>query len=657
VSTESKADHEIIITHNQYFYPEKDQLLGLNDLAKTPEYNWQPAKSNYGFTPFPIYTRTIVKVKSSTKQNLTVSLPMLADYGEIWVTEGSNLIAHSLSGAYVPLNQWTGNYTFTSASFETTGEQVLTIYAAVKHAFRIIAVPTVTNTSQKFAKENDSLIIWHMFLGGALLLCFHVIGQFIMTKEKVFLSYLLYLFTMTFSLAGVWGSTSSIIARIAPEYGDKIRVIYAFTSFAIIQIVESYLEKQNLSSKVSQAVHIFKIIAFFTAFFAFFDASSVMSFSAALSTVLVVLTYAAAISAIKNKHVEGWFIIAAFAPPSIFYMINHIILISGHEPPTREFFTVGFMLELWVMSFALSEKNRRKQQHFISAVEDQNARLENAAISQSRKVDQLKTSIANEIRKNNETLKLVEEKSKIIAEQKEKLQIAEHSQVVSNLSIGVSHEINNPLAIAQGNVYVIERNLKSQFVDDHPTMVAVKNLHQSILRISHIVKSLRDFTEMAKPQILAIESADKIYSLIPKTIVNDARISIPINIEFNSLDCFIKVDLHALNKIITALLSNSANAVQNYEQQWIIFSSKVQNSFIEMKFVDSGEGIPASIAMHMFEPFYSTGETTSHKGLGLPSARILAESMGGSLNYDFKSQHTTFVLLIPILANENLSAS
>jgi signal transduction histidine kinase len=644
------SDPKIKILSSQFYAPETNQEFDIEHLRHLPEANWLPAKSNYGFSHNSVYIKMTVRVENGSGDLYSVSLPMLADVGEMWILERGEIIAHSLSGSMVPRAKWTSNRTFTGIDFHCSGTRELDIFGRIKHSSRILATPTVELTAEKTQSESNSRVIWYIFLGASLVLCVHNFGLFFAARDSVFVSYLLFIVTMIISLSGVWGASSAMIASVAPSLGDKIRVFHALTSFVIVQMVESYIERNSISKKITILIDAFKFLVVCIVIGAFFDASTVMNISAIASILMVPLLYSAAINAIMRGHSHVWYAIGALMGPTIAFLSNHIIFLMGYEPPAKELLTVGFLAEGAIMSFGMTERVRRLRNLVLENVEKQNELLEKMVAERTEKLENMNATLASEVRERKDAQTLAEERSKVIKDQQSRLLSAARSQAVSNLSIGVSHEINNPLAIAQGNLFIVEQKLKALNPVDESALGAAASAQRAIVRISQIVRSLRDLTELMKPSILVHQSAERVFDLVSKSAKNDDGVLVPISVEFSSLTHSIEVDEPALGQILTALLNNAANAASKMPEPWIKFSARTDGAVVEYRVTDSGHGISDDVATHMFDPFFSTGSPGGHKGLGLTSAKILCESMNGTLTYDATARHTTFVITLPCAA-------
>ena len=71
---------------------------------------------------------------------------------------------------------------------------------------------------------------------------------------------------------------------------------------------------------------------------------------------------------------------------------------------------------------------------------------------------------------------------------------------------------------------------------------------------------------------------------------------------------------------------------------------------IEIEVADTGPGLPAAVASHLFEPLASQ-KGGDHAGLGLTISRGLVERMNGRLSCSSTPQGTQFLIHLPTLQN------
>lgn len=254
--------------------------------------------------------------------------------------------------------------------------------------------------------------------------------------------------------------------------------------------------------------------------------------------------------------------------------------------------------------------------------------------------------------------KQLEEQRQIAAEEK-----LTH---LAEVSIGVAHEINNPLAVIIGNAQVLKKKIASQKLNPEELDKSLDKMIHTSLRISNIVKGLRAFAENEKVEKsnsslrLVIDSALAEF----KTQLTDEKISVQFQGDWDKLE-FLPIALEQSQRIFSVLIKNSIEAICDYKKTQVLnlaglrkhfiqFHIEQHNQFIKVGVVDSGIGIKPELQSRIMQPFFTTREVGQGVGLGLAIARGLMANQGGRLNFDGTSRFTRFVLSWP-LADESLA--
>ncbi len=642
------AQFEII--KSSYYHPSADRSLKLSDLQSLPENQWSDAPSNFGFTHREIYVRHIIKVKNGDGKVYAAQAPHLFDIGEFWVVNHSQIIGHSLSGAAVPASDWTHSLQVSAVEFSVTGETEVLIFQRIKHSIRILSSIKITPAQAVITTENHNRIIYFMFIGAILILAAHNIAMYRATLESVFLNYLLFISVMVISLSGVWGALSPLMASTIPAYADKIRVFHAATTFVIINMLHTFLERKSLSSWVNRLADVFKAFSVLVMIGAFFDADTAMSISAKCSMAVVIIVYTMTLNAIYRGHRHAYYALLALTGPAAGFLSNHVMLRLGLEPQDKASLTLGFLFEGTVMSFGMSERIRRIKLQLIQKVQEANMALEDTVNERTARLADANLALKTEIEDRRRSQMLAEEQANIIKKQQSQLLLAARGQAVANLSFGISHEINNPLAIAQGHIFIAESIAKQQEPQNEKIIASLQSIHNAIKRITGIVRILRDFSDMIKPQVTKSLSVHEIMGIFAPAVQADNGAMIPVAIEESSVLCMAQSEPDTLKKCFDAVLSNAANAAATMPHPKITVKRRIVANTLEFLISDNGPGISPDIADHIFDPFFTTGSPVMHKGLGLTSARLLCESVGGSLRHDASATLTTFIISIPLVA-------
>ncbi len=222
-----------------------------------------------------------------------------------------------------------------------------------------------------------------------------------------------------------------------------------------------------------------------------------------------------------------------------------------------------------------------------------------------------------------------------------KLAQAERKHAWREMAKQVAHEIKNPLTPMRLTVQSFEQSFDASDPDIKQKLHEYsKSIIQQIDTMSSIASAFSNFAEMPK--------ANKEELNINEEIKLDLNIFQKDYIHFSSKNKDIKayVDKVQLTRIITNLVKNAIQALNNIENPRIdiqIYEDK-NNAYIEVK--DNGKGILKEDGNKVFEPKFTT--KTSGMGLGLPMVKNIIEAYGGEISFTSKPfEETIFTITLP----------
>ncbi len=239
------------------------------------------------------------------------------------------------------------------------------------------------------------------------------------------------------------------------------------------------------------------------------------------------------------------------------------------------------------------------------------------------------------------------EKSRLIA--------AHNNKLISlgEMSAGIAHEINNPLAIISGAINLLQRD------KDNPTKFnsKIEMLKKATLRISKIVAGLQKFSRTSnRVQMQTAELATIVREAL--TIVQPKAktegVAIDLDIRSNSK---ILCDALEIEQVVVNLISNAIDAsVSNGAEQLVKIRLFEKGSDAIIQVEDAGSGITKEIEDKLFEPFFTTKPIGKGTGLGLSICKGIVEQHKAKifLNRDF--EHTCFELNFPLAKETKLAA-
>ena len=228
--------------------------------------------------------------------------------------------------------------------------------------------------------------------------------------------------------------------------------------------------------------------------------------------------------------------------------------------------------------------------------------------------------------------------------------LAENSRLVSleEMSSGIAHEINNPLAIVTGRVELLLDVLEqTEKLDPSRLKTDLTTIGKTCRRISTIVSGLRTFARDADGD--AFEQA-KLKAVIDDTLAlcagrfREGGIELRVQTEDAELFC----RPIQISQILINLLNNAYDAISDFQDdKWVSIEAKALDNGVLISVRDSGAGIPKEVAEKIMQPFFTTKEIGRGMGLGLSISCGLAESHRGTLKIDTSSPNTKFDLFIP----------
>jgi signal transduction histidine kinase len=212
----------------------------------------------------------------------------------------------------------------------------------------------------------------------------------------------------------------------------------------------------------------------------------------------------------------------------------------------------------------------------------------------------------------------------------------------------VSHEVRTPLNIITGFAQVIaDPDLAADPEErKHISTMMQKSTRQVTILIDEIIGlSLIESTEkMSKDDVTNINNLLRGLQTEYKEYVTDET-DIKLETELAD-DLTLKTNENMLRRIFACLLDN---AVKYTEKGCITIHAKQEGDQLQMMVTDTGYGIPAEEAEHIFDRFVKLDNFKEGIGLGLPLSRRLAEQLGGKVELDTTyTDGAQFIVTLPI---------
>lgn len=213
---------------------------------------------------------------------------------------------------------------------------------------------------------------------------------------------------------------------------------------------------------------------------------------------------------------------------------------------------------------------------------------------------------------------------------------------LGELAAGISHEINNPLAIIKGLNQRMDRKLKETPEYDHFEKDFLR-VYATIDRIGKIVNSLK---RMAKAESVT-ETCDL------NTVLQDLKNISSEKSHVMGIELEIKVphepnmvigDEVTIGQVLINLLNNSFDEIVESESPWVKIWLEKKDDTIKLYHMDSGTKIDPKIQDKIFDPFFTTKEIGKGTGIGLSISKSIMQGIEGDLTYLDQKENTTFLV-------------
>ncbi len=239
---------------------------------------------------------------------------------------------------------------------------------------------------------------------------------------------------------------------------------------------------------------------------------------------------------------------------------------------------------------------------------------------------QQKHRLALESRHSATLEQRVEERTQELKAAQSELVEASNLAALGRFSAGISHELNQPLAAilnyAENGRRLLEKSRKSE---------VSKNLLQiadQIRRITRIIRNLRAFAKQENAPTEHIDLVKVVTRAIDLMQPEITAASVSVSVTTPDYPIIVKAGKLRLEQVILNLVSNALDAMLTSDMKSLFVDLGEDDEKVILTVRDTGGGM--SEPERVFEPFYTTKELGSSKGLGMG----LALSFGIISNFD-----------------------
>jgi signal transduction histidine kinase len=222
---------------------------------------------------------------------------------------------------------------------------------------------------------------------------------------------------------------------------------------------------------------------------------------------------------------------------------------------------------------------------------------------------------------------------------------------LGEMSAGIAHEVNNPLAIISGSIQQIERLIRRGENSPEKILDLSSKTLGSIERVTKIINGLRHFSQQS-------DSNPRVVTAL-RDIIDDTNnfcfellAARHIKLQIDPIP-EVKVECHPIHisQVLINLIKNAEDALETEtreDERYVRLSFSQENGIVLINVVNGGKPIPKDLQDKLFQPFFTTKPVGKGTGLGLSISHGLMREHKGDLVLDTNSLKTTFIMQLPV---------
>jgi len=290
------------------------------------------------------------------------------------------------------------------------------------------------------------------------------------------------------------------------------------------------------------------------------------------------------------------------------------------------------------------DNSRRALLHILQDSHQSNLRLENSRKAMIHIMSDLK-----------ETTEEVQQREQELREKQEQLVQAGKLATLGELTTGVAHELNNPLnniGLFIGNAIDL---IALGMSDPNPERI-LQELHSAMHQVrkaTEIISHLRTFgraTSVSREPVNITQVISRALSLVQEQL----RLrQIEVKLLLPEEEVSIMGNPIQLEQVFINLLTNARDALAYATRKIITIGCATQANMVEIRFCDTGPGIPVGLEQRIFDPFFTTKEVGAGTGLGLSiTYGIIKEHQGTIVVENCPDEGALFSIQLPLEYDE-----
>lgn len=222
---------------------------------------------------------------------------------------------------------------------------------------------------------------------------------------------------------------------------------------------------------------------------------------------------------------------------------------------------------------------------------------------------------------------------------------------LGELSAGIAHEINNPLAVigreAELMLHLLENPGQEGEISKGELLESVREVAGQVERCREITQNLLNFARKMEPVFQKVDVNRLVEDMVKLVERETQGKGIQILREYDRNLEPIRTDPPGLRQVILNLLNNARQAMEQGGTIEVCTRASLSGG-VEIMIRDTGCGIPQEHLPRIFDPFFTTKAHGKGTGLGLSICHGIVDRLGGRIKVKSRvGLGSTFVVELP----------
>ncbi|GAB6191669.1 sensor histidine kinase [Desulfocastanea catecholica] len=265
---------------------------------------------------------------------------------------------------------------------------------------------------------------------------------------------------------------------------------------------------------------------------------------------------------------------------------------------------------------------RRIEEESKRALQEANEQLESRVLDRTQKLTETNEMLRKEILDRKQTeIKLKRTRKELIH--------AAKLAVLGQMSAGINHELNQPLAAIRSYTDNGKQFLQKGRLED--AMWNLEQIGELTERMAQIGIQLKLFSKKSSGNVAVVPLHGAIDGALEilKPSLNKEAIELTIDIRPDNIE--VRANNVLLQQVLVNLISNAMQAMEGRKSKKIALECLAVGDKVVVAVQDNGPGVLSEHRSDIFEPFFTTKKSGQGLGLGLTISDRIVRDFGGHI--------------------------